>query len=46
MIVPILMIYYTVKMMQVFLKMSKGDLEGAAAEVREVVSDAKAVVGK
>ena len=45
-IVPILMIYYTVKMMQVFLKMSKGDLEGAASEVREVISDAKGMVGK
>ena len=46
MIVPILMIYYTVKMMQVFLKMSKGDLEGAASEVREIVAEAKGMVGK
>lgn len=45
-IIPIIIIFFTTKMMMVFLKMAKGNLEGAVAEVREVISTAREAVGK
>lgn len=44
-IIPIGIIWFTTKMMIIFLKMSKGDLEGAASSMREVVSSARDAVG-
>ena len=53
MIVPILIIYFTVKMMTIFMKIAKGDLEGAAADIKQMIStvksgvdEAKGVIGR